>query len=117
MVWLLWITTILLVMGVGGVATMKLTNNEEVVKQANRLGYERIRKSTGIAELLGVTGVVAAAINTDLLWLGILSAAGIVGMMLGAIGYHRRARDTWPTIPSVVMLILSVLYVVALDSI
>ena len=36
---------------------MKLSNNEEAIKQANRLGYEHIRKSTGVAELFGVVGV------------------------------------------------------------
>jgi hypothetical protein len=111
---LVWITTILLVLGVGGVAAMKLSNNEEAIKQANRLGYEHIRKSTGAAELLGVVGVVIGAVNSDLKWLGILAAMGIAGMMLGAIVHHRRAGDTWPTIPSILMLILSVLYIVGL---
>jgi uncharacterized membrane protein YciS (DUF1049 family) len=113
---LVWITTILLVLGVGGVAVMKLANNEEVIKQANRLGYEHIRKSTAVAELFGVAGVVIGAVNSDLYWLGILSAFGIAGMMLGAIVHHRRAGDTWPTLPSILMLILSVLYIVGLAS-
>ena len=111
---LVWITTILLVLGVGGDAAMKLANNEEVIKQANRLGYEPIRKPTAVAELLGVAGVVIGAVNSDLQWLGILAAIGIAGMMLGAIVYHRRAGDTWPTLPSALMLILSVLYIVGL---
>lgn len=45
MEWLVWLTTILLVLGVGGVAVMKLSNNGEVMKQATRLGYEPIRRS------------------------------------------------------------------------
>ena len=113
---LVWITTVLLVLGVGGVAAMKLSGNAEVVEQANRLGYEHIRKSTAVAELFGVAGVVIGAVNSDLYWLGILSAFGIAGMMLGAIVYHRRAGDTWPTLPSILMLISSVLYIVALTS-
>jgi hypothetical protein len=113
---LVWITTILLVLGVGGVAVMKLANNEEVIKQANRLGYEPIRKPTAVAELFGVAGVVIGAVNSDLKWLGILAAIGIAGMMLGAIVHHRRAGDTWPTTPSILMLILSVLYIVGLAS-
>jgi hypothetical protein len=111
---LVWITTILLVLGVGGVAVMKLTNNEMSVEQANRLGYEHIRKSTGVAELLGVVGVVIGAVSSDLQWLGILAAFGIAGMMAGAIVHHRRAGDTWPTLPSILMLILSVLYIFVL---
>ena len=111
---LVWITTILLLLGVGGVAVFKLSNNEEVVEQANRLGYEPIRRSTAIAELFGVAGVVIGAVSSSLEWLGILAAVGIAGMMLGAIVYHRRAGDTWPTLPSILMLILSVLYIIGL---
>ncbi len=111
---LVWITTVLLVLGVGGVAVFKLSNNEEAIKQAERLGYEPIRRLTAIAELFGVAGVLIGAVSTDLEWLGILAAAGIAGMMVGAIVYHRRAGDTWPTLPSILMLILSVLYIVGL---
>jgi uncharacterized membrane protein YciS (DUF1049 family) len=114
MEWLVWITTILLVLGVGGVAVMKLANNEEVIEQANRLGYEHIRKSTAVAELFGLAGVVIGAVNSDFKWLGILAATGLAGMMIGAIVHHRRAGDTWPTTPSILMLIFSVLYIVGL---
>ena len=114
MVLLVWITAVLLVLGVGGVAVLKLSNNEEAIKQANRLGYEHIRRLTGVAELFAVAGVVIGAVSSDLEWLGVLAAIGIAGMMLGAIVYHRRAGDTWPTLPSVLMLIFSVLYIVGL---
>jgi hypothetical protein len=43
-----------------------------------------------------------------------LAAIGIAGMMLGAIVHHRRAGDTWPTLPSILMLVLSLLYIVRL---
>lgn len=110
---LLWITTILLVLGVGGVAALKLSGNDEAVKQAERLGYEPIRQSTAVAEVLGVVGVVIGAVNGDLKWIGVLAALGIAAMMIGAIVFHRRAGDTWPTMPSVLMLICAVLYIVA----
>lgn len=113
MEWLIWITTILLVLGVGGVAVFKLSNNEEAVEQAIRLGYEPIRRSTAIAELFGVAGVVIGAVNSDFAWLGILAAIGIAGMMVGAIVHHLRAGDTWPTMPSALMLVFAVLYIVA----
>ena len=111
---LVWIATVLLVIGVGGVAVYKLSNAEEAITQATRLGYERIRIPTAIAELLGRAGVVIGAVSSDLEWLGILAAIGIAGMMVGAIVYHRRAGDTWPTLPSILMLIFSVLYIVGL---
>ena len=104
---LVWITTVLLVLGVGGVAAMKLSGNAEVVEQANRLGYEHIRKSTAVAELFGVAGVVIGAVDSDLAWVGILSAFGIAGMMVGAIVHHRRAGDTVETIPSTTALTAS----------
>jgi len=110
---LLWVTTVLLVLGVGGVAVFKLSGNDEAVEQAERLGYEPLRVSTSIAELFGVVGVVIGAVNGDLRWLGVLAALGIAGMMVGAIVVHRRAGDTWPTTPSIVMLISAVLYIVA----
>jgi len=112
---LLWVTTILMVVGVGGVAMMKLANNKEVIEQANRLGYEHIRKSTGVAELVGVAGIVVGAASSSLTWLGIAAAVGIAAMMIGAIVLHRRAGDTWPTMPSLVMLISAVLYIVAVS--
>jgi hypothetical protein len=111
---LVWVTTILLVLGVGGVGVMKLVNNEGVIEQANRLGYEHLRKTTGVLEVLAVVGVVIGAVNSDLKWLGILAAIGIAGMMVGAIVYHRRVGDTWETIPSLLMLTLSVLYIIGL---
>lgn len=111
---LVWITTILLLLGVGGVAILKLSNNQEAVEQAIRLGYEPIRRSTAIAELFGVAGVLIGAVSSNLEWLGILAAIGIAGMMVGAIVYHRRAGDTWPTLPSILMLTFSVLYIIGL---
>lgn len=111
---LVWIATILLVLGVGGVAAMKLSNNPDVVEQAVRLGYEPVRRPTAIAELFGVAGVVIGAVSSDFEWVGILAAVGIAGMMVGAIFVHLRAGDTWPTLPSVLMLISSVIYIVAL---
>jgi len=111
---LVWVATVLLVLGVGGVAVYKLSNNEDVIEQAERLGYENIRRSTAVAELFGIAGVVIGAVISDLEWLGILAAIGIAGMMLGAIVHHRRAGDTWPTLPSILMLIFSVLYIIGL---
>ena len=113
---LLWVTTGLLVLGVGGVAVLKLSGNSDAVEQAVRLGYEPVRKATSVAELFGVAGVVIGAVNRGLQWLGVLAAIGIAGMMVGAIVVHRRAGDTWPTLPSIVMLISAVLYIVALTN-
>jgi len=110
------ITTIVLVIAMGGIGAMKLTGNDEGVKQAVRLGYENIRIPIGIAEVLAAAGVLIGAAVSDLEWLGAASGIAIIAMMLGAAGYHLRARDKFETAPSVVVLIVAVLYLVALNA-
>jgi len=111
-----WITTIVLVIAVGGIGAMKLTGNEEGVKQAVRLGYENIRIPIGVAEVFAAAGVLIGAAVTDLEWVGAAAGIGIIAMMLGAAGYHLRVRDKFETAPSVVVLIAAVLYLVALNA-
>lgn len=110
-----WITTALLVLAMGGIGGMKLVGNEEGIKQAIRLGYNNIRIPIGIAEVLAAIGVLIGAAVTDLEWLGAAAAIGIIAMMIGAAGYHIRARDRFETLPSIVVLVVAVLYLVALN--
>lgn len=49
--------------------------------------------------------------SSDPEWLGFLAAVEIAGMIVGAIVYHRRVGDIWPTMPSILMLIFSVPYI------
>lgn len=110
-----WITAALLVVAMGGIGAMKLVGNEEGIKQAVRLGYDKIRIPIGIAEVLAAAGVLIGAAVTDLEWLGAVAAVGVIAMMLGAAGFHLRARDKFETIPSIVVLIAAVLFLVALN--
>lgn len=110
-----WITTALLVLAMGGIGGMKLVGNEEGIKQAIRLGYNNIRIPIGIAEVLAAIGVLIGAAVTDLEWLGAAAAIGIIAMMIGAAGYHIRARDRFETLPSIVVIVVAVLYLVALN--
>jgi hypothetical protein len=103
-------------MAMGGIGGMKLTGNEEGVKQAVRLGYENIRIPIGIAEVFAAAGVLIGAAVSDLEWLGAAAGLGIIAMMLGAVGYHLRARDKFETLPSVVVMAVAVLYLVAISA-
>ena len=111
-----WITTALLVLAMGGIGAMKLVGNEAGIEQAVRLGYDNIRIPIGIAEVLAAAGVLLGAAVTDLEWLGTAAAAGIIAMMLGAAGYHLRARDRFETLPSIVVIAAAGLYIAAINA-
>ncbi len=111
-----WITTALLVLAMGGIGGMKLVGNEVGIEQAVRLGYERIRIPIGIAEVLAAAGVLIGAAVTDLEWLGAIAAVAIVVMMIGAAGFHIRAKDRFETLPSIVVLVAAVLYLIAINA-
>ncbi len=110
---LAWVSAILLLLGVGGIGMMKLTGNKDALEQAVRLGYDKFFLAIGIVEVLAVIVVVLGLIVDDLAWLGRLSAIGIIGMMLVASWIHHRAKDTVGRIPSLVMLVAAVGYLVA----
>lgn len=114
MVVLLWITTILLVIGIGIPGVMKLTRNPTAVEAAERLGYTKLMMPLGVVEVLGPIGLVIGAAVDDLAWLGATAAVGIMFLMFGALIYHLRAKDTKELAPSAVLLALAVLYIVAL---
>ena len=113
---LLWITTGLLVLAMGGIGGMKLVGNEEGIKQAVRLGYDHIRIPIGMSEVLAAAGVLIGAAVTDLQWLGVAAAVGIILMMIGAAGFHIRAGDRFETLPSIVVIVVAVLYLIAISS-
>lgn len=111
-----WITTAILVLAMGGIGGMKLVGNEVGIEQAVRLGYDKIRIPIGIAEVASAIGVVIGAAITDLEWLGIAAAVGIIAMMIGAAGVHIRARDRFELIPSIVVTTAAVLYIIAINA-
>lgn len=112
---LVWITTALLVLILGGIGTMKLVGNQVGIEQAERLGYERIRIPIGIAEVLAAAGVLVGAAVADLAWLGVAATLGIIVMMIGAAAIHIRARDRFEILPSIVVIVIAVLYLVGID--
>ncbi len=100
----------------GGIGAMKLVGNEEGIKQAQRLGYDNIRVPIGIAEVLAAAGVLIGAAVTNLEWLGAAAGVGIIAMMVGAAGYHMRARDRFETLPSIVVIVMAALYLIAINA-
>lgn len=113
---LAWITTALLVLAMGGIGGMKLVGNKDGIEQAVRLGYDKIRIPIGIAEVAAAAGVFIGALVTDLEWLGAAAAVGIIIMMIGAAGFHIRARDRFETLPSIVVAVAALLYLIAIGS-
>ena len=111
-----WITTAVLVLAMVGIGGMKLVGNEVGIEQAERLGYDEIRIPIRIAEVLAAAGVIIGAAVTDLEWLGAAAAAGIIVMMIGALGLHLRARDRFENIPAIVVATAAVLYLVAINA-
>jgi hypothetical protein len=109
-----WITAIALVLGIGGAGVTKLTRQAMPVAEAERLGYTNLMMPIGAAEVLGAIGVIIGAASGDLEWLGVLAGLGIVAMMVGAFWYHQRAGDGNQRIPSVVLAVVAILYIVAL---
>ena len=109
-----WVTAVVVAIAMGGAGVMKITGPQAAREMAQRLGYEGIRLPLGLAELAGATGVVVGAASTDLEWLGILAAAGIVAVLIGALVFHRRVGDTSELVPPLVVLACGVVYIVAI---
>jgi uncharacterized membrane protein len=60
--------------------------------------------------------VFLGAAIADLEWLGAAAAVGIIIMMIGAAGYHVRARDRFETLPSIVVIVVAALYLTAINA-
>jgi uncharacterized membrane protein YphA (DoxX/SURF4 family) len=86
-----WTLTALLiaVFAVSGVA--KILNLGWSQRNAEHLGITTtMSRSIGILEAVAVVGLVAGLFYKPL---SIATAAGVVGLMIGAVGYHLRAKD------------------------
>ena len=110
---LAWVSGILLLLGVGGIGMTKLTRNKGAYEQAERLGYQNMFLPIGIVEVGAVIAVVLGLVVDELAWLGRAAAAGITAMMVVAFWYHQRAGDTFERLPSIVMTVLAVAYLIA----
>jgi len=111
---LVWVTAIVLIAGIGMAGVMKLTKNQMSVEMAEKLDYSNLMMPIGAAEVAGAIGVLIGALSSDLEWIGVLAAIGVIALMIGAQVYHRRAGDTKEGMPSLVLLAVAVVYIVAL---
>ncbi|MGI9612061.1 MAG: DoxX family protein [Acidimicrobiales bacterium] len=110
-----WITAIMLVLGIGMAGVMKLMQNEMATDIADRLGYRDRMTIIGVAEVAGAIGVVIGAISSDLEWIGVLAAIGIILLMAGALMHHQRAGDSGKDLaPPAVLALVAVVYIIAL---
>lgn len=110
-----WIVGVLVIVGFGLAGASKLAGSQQMVEAAERLGFSSLMRPIGVAEVLGALGVLIGLIVSDLEWLGVLAALGLVGMSIGAITYHRRGGDgPQDMAPAAVLGVLSVVYIIAL---
>ena len=105
------VLTVLLAAAMAATAMRKLNPDKDSLKLRDRLGVPaRTWSAVAVPEALAVLGLLAG------LWwapLGIAAAAGVVLLMLGAIGLHVRARYLWrPLVPPTFVLAAAVLVLV-----
>ncbi len=75
-----------------GAGSAKLRTAEPVTGTLDRLQVSRsLQKTIGALEVLGAVGLLIGVFYRPL---GIAAGIGLVAMMLGALSYHVRARDT-----------------------
>ena len=84
-----WITAILLLIGIGMAGATKLMKNDMALEMADKLGYRDRMSMIGIAEVAGAAGVLIGAISSDLEWIGVLAAVGIILLMLCILSHYR----------------------------
>ncbi|OYN96280.1 hypothetical protein CGZ96_13545 [Enemella evansiae] len=86
------ILTALLTLGFLGAGVGKLRRSQPVTGTLEGLGVSPgLQRTIGILEVLGAIGVI---VGLFLQPLGILAAIGLVLMMIGAIIFHLRAKDS-----------------------
>ena len=101
------VLSVLLALGFGQVGASKvLTASDKMVAALGRLGL-----STGLIRVVGALEMLGAAGLVIGLWigpLGIAAAIGLALLMIGAMIYHIKARDTAKnTIPPLILFLLS----------
>ena len=98
----------------GGAGVAKITNQQQMVEAREHLAIPTaLWRVIGILEVLGAAGLIIG-LHQDLPVIGVLAAAGLVGMSIGAVFYHQRAGDSIPQwLPAVVAGSLAIFYAIA----
>jgi uncharacterized membrane protein YphA (DoxX/SURF4 family) len=85
------VLSVLLALELAATGAMKVIGTGTARANAEHLGVSlALSRLIGIAELAAAVGLLA---GLALKPLAIVTAAAIVALMVGAIGYHRKARD------------------------
>jgi uncharacterized membrane protein YphA (DoxX/SURF4 family) len=89
-----------------GSAAAKLASNKQSMQIRDRLGVTpRLWRAVGVLELTAAIGVV---IGLAVPALGIAAAAGLILLLVGAIGAHARAHDMRHAAPAVLLLLITI---------
>ncbi|WP_040496085.1 DoxX family protein [Ilumatobacter nonamiensis] len=109
------VTGILLALAFAFAALPKLTKQDQMVQNADHLGFSTVQfQLIGAAELAGAVGVVVGMLSSDLDAVGIAAAAGLVVVGIGAAVTHLKAGDPpKAAAPSLVLAAVAVLHIIA----
>lgn len=93
----------------------KVTQQNQMVQTAERLGFSATQfQLIGAAEIAGAAGVLAGVVSDDLDPLGIVAAAGLALVGVGAFVTHLKAGDPPKgAARSLVLALVAVLHIVA----
>lgn len=72
----------------------KLSNQPKMLADAERFGLsQRVYRLVGGLEAIGAAGVLIGLFIWSVI--GVLACIGLLLLMLGAIAFHLRAKDSW----------------------
>jgi hypothetical protein len=105
------ILSILLALAFAAGSPPKMARRDSVYGRVRHLGFSQtLYQIVGVLEFAAAIGLV---IGLWVHWLGALAAGGLVLLMIGALTYHVRARDTGKNaVPAAVMLVVAALALV-----
>ncbi len=113
---LAWITGVILILGFAAAGLAKILRQSAMVQAAGHFGFPvPLFQLIGVAEVAGAIGVLIGLLGVE--WLGIVAAAGLVIVGLGAVFFHLRAGDPPPAYaPAGLLTVVAILYIIALAS-
>jgi hypothetical protein len=85
------VLSVLLALELAATGAMKVIGTGTARANAGHLGISlRLSRLIGVAELAAAVGLLAGLVVKPL---AIVTAAAVVALMVGAVGYHLKARD------------------------
>lgn len=113
---LTWVAGIPLCLMLGITGIFKTTNQKVSIETRDRIGVSPgLWTAIGAAEATAMGLIIAATVNN---WktVGTAVAAGVVALMIGAIGYHAKANDIKAAyVGPIFVLVLAALYIIGMS--